>query len=160
MVHVGAASTGGSDGQESDDADRRGGDGGGGARRLFRRQWGGDSSRRRHRRRRRQGVHLKLVAAEYSKDNTAAWWKQCAEKYQAKTGTTLEVQIVSWEAIDQQVSTMIQNNNAPDNLNVYASYAKDKLLYSPDEVLSPAARSDLLDAFVKSGSYEGKMYGK
>jgi len=47
-----------------------------------------------------------------------------------------------------------------DILNVYASYAKDKLLYSADEVLSPAARSDLLDAFVKSGSYEGKMYGK
>lgn len=104
---------------------------------------------------------IKLVAAEYSKDNTAAWWKQFAEKYKAKTGTTLEVQIVSWEAIDQQSSTMIQNNNAPDilNLNVYASYAKDKLLYSADEVLSPAVRSDLLDAFVKSGSYEGKMYG-
>ena len=34
--------------------------------------------------------------------------------------------------------TMIQNNNPPDilNLNAYASYAKDDLLYSSDEVLS------------------------
>ncbi|WP_411284057.1 extracellular solute-binding protein [Lapillicoccus sp.] len=103
---------------------------------------------------------IKLVAAEYSK-GTATFWKQFAEKYKAKTGTTLEVQVVSWDSIDQTSSTMIQNNNAPDilNLNIYASYAKDKLLYSADEVLSPAVKSDLLDAFVKSGSYQDKMYG-
>jgi multiple sugar transport system substrate-binding protein len=104
---------------------------------------------------------IKLVAAEYSKDHTAAFWKQFAEKYKAKTGITLEVQVVSWDSIDQQSSTMIQNNNAPDllNLNVYASYAKDKLLYSADEVLSPAVKADVLDAFVKSGTYQDKMYG-
>lgn len=104
---------------------------------------------------------IKLVAAEYSKDNTAAFWKQFADKYKAKTGTTLDVQIVSWDSIDQQSSTMIQNNNAPDilNLNVYASYAKDQLLYSADDVLSPAVKSDLLPAFVKSGTFDGKMYG-
>lgn len=104
---------------------------------------------------------IKLVAAEYSKDHTAAFWKQFAEKYKAKTGNELEVQIVSWDSIDQTSSTMIQNNNAPDilNLNAYASYAKDGLLYNGDEVLPEAAKSDILDAFVKSGSYEGKLYG-
>jgi len=104
---------------------------------------------------------IKLVAAEYSKDHTAAFWKQFAEKYKAKTGVTLEVQVVSWDSIDQQSSTMIQNNNAPDllNLNVYASFAKDKLLWSADEVLSPAVKADVLDAFVKSGTYQDKMYG-
>ena len=56
---------------------------------------------------------------------------------------------------------MIQNNNAPDilNLNAYASYAKDGLLYHADEVLPEAAKSDILDAFVKCGTYEGKLYG-
>ena len=104
---------------------------------------------------------IKLVAAEYSKDHTGAFWKQFADKYKAKTGNTLDVQIVSWDAIDQQSSTMIQNNNAPDilNLNAYASYAKDNLLYSADDVLSPAVKSDLLEAFVKSGTYQDKMYG-
>jgi multiple sugar transport system substrate-binding protein len=104
---------------------------------------------------------IKLVAAEYSKDHTAAFWKQFAEKYKAKTGVNLDVQVVSWDDIDQQSSTMIQNNNAPDilNLNVYASYAKDDLLYSSDQVLSDSVKSDLLDAFVKSGTYQGKMYG-
>lgn len=105
---------------------------------------------------------IKLVAAEYSKDHTAAFWKQFAEKYKEKSGgTELEVQVVSWDSIDQTSSTMIQNNNAPDilNLNAYASYAKDGLLYNGDEVLPEAAKGDILDAFVKSGTYNGKLYG-
>ena len=104
---------------------------------------------------------IKLVAAEYSKTNTAKFWNDFAQKYQQKTGTKLEVQVISWDDIDQQSSTMIQNGNPPDilNLNVYASYAKDNLLYSADEVLPSAVKSDLLDAFVKSGTYNGKLYG-
>jgi multiple sugar transport system substrate-binding protein len=104
---------------------------------------------------------IKLVAAEYSKDNTKAFWDAFAKTYKDKTGNTLEVQVVSWDNIDQQSSTMIQNNQAPDilNLNVYASYAKDGLLWSSDDVLSATAKSDLLDAFVKSGTYNGKLYG-
>jgi multiple sugar transport system substrate-binding protein len=104
---------------------------------------------------------IKLVAAEYSKDNTKAFWDAFATAYKAKTGITLEVQVVSWDTIDQTSSTMVQNNQPPDilNLNVYASYAKDNLLWSADDVLSPTAKSDLLDAFVKSGTYKDKMYG-
>jgi multiple sugar transport system substrate-binding protein len=104
---------------------------------------------------------IKLVAAEYSKDNTKAFWDSFATAYKAKTGTTLEVQVVSWDTIDQTSSTMIQNNQAPDllNINVYASYAKDALLWSADDVLSATAKADLLDAFVKSGTYQGKLYG-
>jgi multiple sugar transport system substrate-binding protein len=104
---------------------------------------------------------IKLVAAEYSKDNTVAFWNKFAAAYKAKTGIDLDVQVVSWDDIDQQSSTMIQNNAAPDilNLNAYASYAKDGLLYSSDEVLSDSVKSDLLPNFVQSGTYQGKMYG-
>ncbi|MDE9365773.1 extracellular solute-binding protein [Luteipulveratus sp. YIM 133132] len=107
------------------------------------------------------GKTIKLVAAEYSKDNTAKFWNQFKAAYEKKTGNKLDLQIVSWDTIDQTSSTMIQNNSAPDvlNLNAYASYAKDKLLYSSDEVLSPTAKADLLPAFVKSGTYQDKMYG-
>ncbi|HSU74065.1 MAG TPA: extracellular solute-binding protein, partial [Terrabacter sp.] len=104
---------------------------------------------------------IKLVAAEYSKEHTKAFWDAFAKTYKQKTGNTLDVQIVSWDNIDQQSSTMIQNNQAPDilNLNAYASYAKDGLLYNSDEVLPAAAKSDILDTFVKYGTYQGKMYG-
>jgi multiple sugar transport system substrate-binding protein len=104
---------------------------------------------------------IKLVAAEYSASNTKSFWDKFATEYKKKTGTTLDVQVVSWTDIDQQSSTMIQNGNPPDilNLNVYASYAKDGLLYSADDVLSPAVKDDLIPAFVKSGTYNGKLYG-
>jgi multiple sugar transport system substrate-binding protein len=104
---------------------------------------------------------ITLVAAEYSKENTAKFWNDFATAFKAKTGTTLNVQVVSWNDIDQQSSTMIQNGNPPDilNLNAYASYAKDGLLYSADEVLPASARADLIDAFVASGTYDGKLYG-
>lgn len=104
---------------------------------------------------------IKLVAAEYSKDNTAGFWKKFADTYRSRTGVELEVQVVSWNDIDQQSSTMIANNDPPDllNLNVYAGYARDGLLHSADDVLSPAVKADLLPNFVRSGSYEGKLYG-
>ena len=104
---------------------------------------------------------IKLVAAEYSKDHTKAFWDAFAKTYNEKTGYTLEVQVVSWDNIDQQSSTMIQNNQAPDilNLNAYASYAKDGLLYDSDAVLPAVAKDDILDTFVKYGTYQGKFYG-
>ena len=106
------------------------------------------------------GTTIKLVAAEYS-DTTQAFWDAFATTYHEKTGNTLDVQVVSWNDIDQQSSTMIQNNSAPDilNLNAYASYAKDDLLYSADDVLSSSVKSDLLPNFVTSGTYDGKLYG-
>jgi multiple sugar transport system substrate-binding protein len=56
---------------------------------------------------------------------------------------------------------MLQNNQPPDilNLNAFASYAKDGLLYSGDEVLSQSVRDDLLEPFVRGGEYRGVLYG-
>jgi multiple sugar transport system substrate-binding protein len=104
---------------------------------------------------------IKVVIAEYSKDHTAAFWNAFATTYQAKSGVKLNLQIISWDDIDQQSSTMVQTGNPPDvlNLNAYASYAKDGLLYDSDQVLPASTKSDLIDAFVNSGTYQGKMYG-
>jgi multiple sugar transport system substrate-binding protein len=68
---------------------------------------------------------------------------------------------VDWNTIDQQVSTMIQNNQPPDvlNLNAFASYAKDGLLHPAADVLSPKTKDDFLDAFARGGEYKGTLYG-
>ena len=115
---------------------------------------GGDSGRRRSR-------SIKLVAAEYSADHTKAFWDQFAKTYKQKYGIDLNVQIISWDDIAQQSTTMVQNNNAPDilNINYYSSYAKDNLLYSADDVLPSSVQSDLLDSFKTSGTFNGKLYG-
>jgi multiple sugar transport system substrate-binding protein len=104
---------------------------------------------------------IKVVIAEYSKDHTAAFWNAFAKTYESKSGVKMNLQIINWNDIDQQSSTMVQTGTPPDvlNLNAYASYAKDGLLYSSDDVLSADTKTGLIDAFVKSGTYNGKMYG-
>jgi multiple sugar transport system substrate-binding protein len=104
---------------------------------------------------------IKVVIAEYSKDHTAKFWKAFATKYEKQTGVKLNLQIINWNDLDQQSSTMVQTGNVPDilNENAYASYAADDLLYSADEVLPAATKADIIPAFVKSGTYKGKFYG-
>jgi multiple sugar transport system substrate-binding protein len=107
------------------------------------------------------GASIKVVIAEYSKDHTAPFWRGLAEQYTAQTGTRVELQIVDWNTIDQQVSTMIQNNQPPDvlNLNAFAAYAKDGLLYPAADVLSPETAADFLEPFARGGQYGGALYG-
>jgi len=104
---------------------------------------------------------IKVVIAEYSRDHTRPFWQGLAEQYTKQTGVKVDLQVIDWNTIDQQVSTMIQNNQPPDvlNLNSFSSYAKDGLLYSGDEAISPRTREDFLEAFARGGTYRDKLYG-
>jgi multiple sugar transport system substrate-binding protein len=107
------------------------------------------------------GPAITVVIAEYSKDHTRPFWQALAEQYTKQGGPKVELRIIDWNSIDQQVSTMIQNNQPPDvlNLNSFSSYARDGLLYPAEDVLSPATREDFLEPFVRGGQYQGKLYG-
>jgi len=104
---------------------------------------------------------IKVVIADYSKDNTRPFWQSLSETYTKQTGVKVDLQVVDWNSIDQQVTTMIQNNQPPDvlNLNSFSSYAKDGLLNSSEDVLSAKTRDDFLAAFARGGEYQGKLYG-
>jgi len=107
------------------------------------------------------GASIKVVIADYSKDNTRPFWQALSEAYTKQTGVKVDLQVIDWNSIDQQVTTMIQNNQPPDvlNLNSFSSYAKDGLLNSSEDVLSPKTRDDFLAAFARGGEYQGKLYG-
>ncbi len=107
------------------------------------------------------GPAITVVIAEYSKDHTRPFWQALAEQYTKQGGPKVDLRIIDWNSIDQQVSTMIQNNQPPDvlNLNSFSSYARDGLLYPAEDVLSPATREDFLEPFVRGGQYQGKLYG-
>src|SRR5204863_3791508 len=110
---------------------------------------------------RRPGDTLKVVIADYSKDHTKPFWQSLAADYTKRTGIKVDLQVIDWNSIDQQVTTMIQNNQPPDvlNLNSFSSYARDGLLYPADEVLSPATKDDFLESFARGGQYQGTLYG-
>ena len=109
----------------------------------------------------RSVASIKVVIADYSKDNTGPFWRSLSEAYTKQTGVKVELQVIDWNSIDQQVTTMIQNNQPPDvlNLNSFSSYAKDGLLHPSEDVLSAKTREDFLAAFVRGGEYQGKLYG-
>jgi multiple sugar transport system substrate-binding protein len=104
---------------------------------------------------------IKVVIADYSKDNTRPFWQSLSETYTKQTGVKVDLQVIDWNSIDQQVTTMIQNNQPPDvlNLNSFSSYAKDGLLHPAEDVLSAKTREDFLAAFARGGEYQGKLYG-
>src|ERR671923_2754390 len=101
------------------------------------------------------GKSIKVVIADYSKDHTKPFWQSLADDYTKRTGVKVDLQVVDWNSIDQQVTTMIQNNQPPDvlNLNAFASYAKDGLLYPAADVLSPKTKDDFLAPFARGGEY-------
>jgi multiple sugar transport system substrate-binding protein len=104
---------------------------------------------------------IKVVIADYSKDHTRPFWQTLGDAYTKQTGVKVDLQVLDWNSIDQQVTTMIQNNQPPDvlNLNSFSSYAKDGLLHPADEILSLQIRDDFLPAFVRGGEYQGQLYG-
>jgi multiple sugar transport system substrate-binding protein len=107
------------------------------------------------------GKAITVVIAEYSKDHTKPFWQGLAEQYTKQTGVKVDLRVIDWNSIDQQVSTMIQNNQRPDvlNLNSFSSYAKDGLLYPAADVLSPKTKDDFLEPFLRGGEYQGALYG-
>src|SRR4030095_10882785 len=107
------------------------------------------------------GQAITVVIAEYSKDHTKPFWQGLAEQYTKQANVKVDLRIIDWNSIDQQVSTMIQNNQRPDvlNLNSFSSYAKDQLLYTADEVLSAKTRDDFIEAFARGGEYQGQLHG-
>jgi multiple sugar transport system substrate-binding protein len=107
------------------------------------------------------GKHtIKVVVAEYSKDHTKAFWQDLDAQYEKATGNKVDLQVVDWNVIDQQVTTMIQNNQPPDilNLNSFASYAKDGLLYKTSDIISADVQKDILPPFVEGGKVDGVQY--
>jgi multiple sugar transport system substrate-binding protein len=107
------------------------------------------------------GQAITVVIADYSKDHTRPFWQSLGEEYTRQTGVKVNLRVIDWNSIDQQVSTMLQNNQPPDvlNLNSFSSYARDGLLYTADEIVSPRTKADFLDAFARGGEYQGKLYG-
>lgn len=103
---------------------------------------------------------ISFVAAEYS-PKTAPYWADIATKFKAETGITVDVRTISWNDIHQQVSTMVQTNQLPDvlNLDSFAQYAADDLLYPTTDVESSALQADFPKNLADSGAVGDKNYG-
>jgi multiple sugar transport system substrate-binding protein len=104
---------------------------------------------------------IKLVAASYS-ENTQGFWKDLIQRFkQQNAGIDVELQVIDWNNIHQQVNTMVQTRQLPDVLNIddWVAYANQQLLYPAKDVLDPQVQSDFLASFTKNGELNGTQYG-
>lgn len=104
---------------------------------------------------------LSLLVPAYS-DQTKALWEGIISDFEKENAdVNVELQVESWDNINQVIQTKVQSGDAPDILNIdaYASYATDDLLYPVEEVVSPEVLEDFQPSFAENASLDGTMYG-
>jgi multiple sugar transport system substrate-binding protein len=108
-----------------------------------------------------EGTTLDLLVPTYS-DNTKALWKGIISDFEAENpDINVDLEVQSWDNINDVVRTKIQSNAAPDilNLDAFAGFAADDLLYSAEEVVSEETAGDFQESFVENASIDGTQYG-
>jgi len=104
---------------------------------------------------------LNLMVAAYS-DNTKAEWQQIIKDFQAKNPKIkVNLAVESWDDINNVITTRVQAQNPPDVLNIdaYASFATEGLLYPAKEVASPELLADFEPSFAKNATIDDTQWG-
>jgi multiple sugar transport system substrate-binding protein len=107
------------------------------------------------------GTTLDLLVPTYS-DNTKGLWQEIIKDFEAENqDIDVRLEVQSWDNINDVVRTKVQSNDAPDILNIdaFAGFASDDLLYPAEDVLSEETRADFQDSFVQNASIGGTQYG-
>jgi multiple sugar transport system substrate-binding protein len=106
------------------------------------------------------GTSLEMIAAGYTERIQPYFDDLVARFKEANPDIDVSVQVVSWNDIDQTVKTRVATGELPDiaNLNYFASFAADDLLYTAEEIVDEATLADLIQTFRDNSKYEGVEY--
>ncbi len=105
-------------------------------------------------------VDLDVIAAQYGQ-NTAEWWANFVEEFNADNpGINLNVEVVSWNDIYTVVNTRLQNNQAPDilNIDVFADYQADDLLLPAQDYVSEETYAKMYESFLEQSEIDGTVW--
>jgi multiple sugar transport system substrate-binding protein len=107
-------------------------------------------------------VSLDLLVPIYG-DKTKPYWEQLVKDFEGKNSNIdVKLETQSWDNIYSVLDTKIQNNKAPDILELDAAgpaYASDDLLYKADQIVSPDTYKDIEPSFIDSAKIDGQAYG-
>jgi len=104
---------------------------------------------------------LNFLVPSYS-DATKGLWQGVIAGFEKKNPKiTVNLDVESWDDLNDVVTTKIQANKAPDMMNggPFAGFVADKLLYPAKDVVSPTTLADFQPSFVDSASVKGTQYG-
>lgn len=109
-----------------------------------------------------ENVTLELLVPSYG-DKTKPYWEQLVKDFEAaNSNIDVKLEIQSWDDIYTVLDTKIQNNKAPDILELDAAgpaYGSEDLLYKAEEIVSPETFKDIEPAFIDSAKIDGQAYG-
>ncbi|WP_433730733.1 extracellular solute-binding protein [Nocardia sp. CA-129566] len=107
---------------------------------------------------------INFLAPSYSDgaNGTKALWDRIIDDFQKQNPDyKVKLQLESWDSINDVVKTKLQSTSTtPDLLNIdaYASFAGDGMLYPASEVVSPNVLSDVQPGFAKNASLNGTQF--
>lgn len=108
-----------------------------------------------------EGTTLKMLVPAYT-DNVKELWGQVIDGFKKENPKIkVDLQVESWENINDVVRQNIQAGKAPDILNIdsFTDFAGEDLLYSADEVTSKETLQNIEESFRKNASMDGTQYG-
>ena len=103
---------------------------------------------------------ISVVMAQYS-SQTGPYWTALVKRFEkANPKIKVQLKVIDWNTLLQQVPTMISTRNYPDvlNFNAYSTFASSGLLQPAKDVLSPATEADFESSFLASDSIKGTQY--
>ncbi len=107
------------------------------------------------------GTTIDLLVPQYS-DGTKGLWEEIIAGFEEENSDiTVNLEVQSWENINDVVRTKVQAGEAPDILNIdaFSGFAKDDLLYPAEDVVSEETLADFQESFIDNASLDGTVYG-
>ncbi|WP_330250740.1 extracellular solute-binding protein [Nocardia sp. NBC_00565] len=107
---------------------------------------------------------INFLAPTYSDgaNGTKALWDHIIDGFQKQNpDIKVNLQMESWDSINDVVRTKLQSQSTtPDILNIdaYASFAGDGMLYPASEIVSPDVLADIQPGFAKNASLNGQQF--
>lgn len=106
-------------------------------------------------------VTITLMAAEYTPATTQQYWEALIKSFEAKYPSAhVNLEMVNWDDITQKVDTLIATHQEPSllNLNTFAGFAQDGLLYPASQIASPQVLNGFIPSFLSNDTYQGTAY--
>ncbi|KIL41560.1 hypothetical protein SD70_06795 [Gordoniibacillus kamchatkensis] len=103
---------------------------------------------------------ISFVVPEYS-TATKPQFESLVKDFEAiHPDVEIALQVINWDFLDSAYNTMISKNQPPDLLitNVYAHFARDGLLSSMEDIVSPALKSRFYPVLLNNGTMGGVLY--
>jgi multiple sugar transport system substrate-binding protein len=108
---------------------------------------------------------IKVVAADYGSGTSAMpgkiWWSRVVKAFNKKyPQIKVNMDVVNWNDVDNQITSEVQANNPPDIAQASADWTGlQRIVYPASQVLSTVTRNDLVKSFYNQGKIGSTVYG-